>query len=188
MRRRPIIPQRRRIFLGCEGESERSYGALLNQVALEERNLHIALDLELLRPGGGDPLALVELACRLIERKESNHGLFRQKAILLDSDKLELSPIRDQTMFDLANREGIRLIFQRPTHEALILRHLDGRQQRRPQTAADALASVRREWPAYEKPMSAMRLAERLTDTHIVQACQVEPELRAFLIELGFLL
>jgi hypothetical protein len=91
-------------------------------------------------------------------------------------------------MYDLANKAGIQLIFQRPTHEALILRHLDGCQRRRPQTPADALASVRREWPAYEKPMSAMRLAERLTDTHIVQACQVEPELRAFLIDLGFLL
>jgi hypothetical protein len=76
MRRRPTIPQRRRIFLGCEGESERSYSALLNQVALEERNLHIALDVELLRPGGGDPLALVQLACRLIERKTGQSWTF----------------------------------------------------------------------------------------------------------------
>jgi hypothetical protein len=30
-RRRLLIRQRRRIFLGCEGESERGYGALIGR-------------------------------------------------------------------------------------------------------------------------------------------------------------
>jgi hypothetical protein len=178
------IPQRRRIFLGCEGESERSYGTFLNMIALEVRDLHIAMDVDLLRPGGGDPLALIELAYQRIRRKEMSRGSFRQKAVLLDSDKLGLSPARDRLMYDLASRERISLIFQTPSHEALLLRHLDSCQQRRPQSSADALMALKREWSTYEKPMTAIRLAERLTYGHLVQVSQVEPELCAFLTAL----
>jgi hypothetical protein len=99
MKRRATIPQRRRIFLGCEGESERSYGTLLAQFAREQHSLHIALMIELLRPGGGDSLDLIQIACQRIERSERNHGPFRQKAILLDSDRLDLSPERDRRMY-----------------------------------------------------------------------------------------
>ena len=68
-RRRATIPQRRRIFLGCEGESEQGYGALLSRIA-EGMNLHLAIQSVLLRPGGGDPLDLVSLAIELSERDE----------------------------------------------------------------------------------------------------------------------
>jgi hypothetical protein len=34
-RRRATIPPRQRIFLGCEGESEQGYGALLSRLAEE---------------------------------------------------------------------------------------------------------------------------------------------------------
>jgi hypothetical protein len=64
-RRRSLIPQRRRIFLGCEGESERAYGALVGRL-LEKRRRDRHLDVVLLRPGGGDPLALLELAIKRI--------------------------------------------------------------------------------------------------------------------------
>jgi hypothetical protein len=40
-RRRLLIPQRRRIFLGCEGESERGYGALIGRFVM--RKLHPSL-------------------------------------------------------------------------------------------------------------------------------------------------
>jgi len=53
-RRHATIPLRRRIFLGCEGESEQGYGALLSRIA-EEHGLHLAPQILLLRPGGGDP-------------------------------------------------------------------------------------------------------------------------------------
>ncbi len=56
-RRRTARPQRRPVFLGCEGESERGYGTLIGRLRDELRpDLH--LDVTLLRPGGGDPLAL----------------------------------------------------------------------------------------------------------------------------------
>ncbi|MGO6694436.1 hypothetical protein ACCS54_20525 [Rhizobium johnstonii] len=61
MKRRITIPQRKRTFLGCEGESEQSYGALLARIVGKQKT-DFFLDTVLLRPGGGDPLALVELA------------------------------------------------------------------------------------------------------------------------------
>ena len=60
-RQRKIIQPRRRVFLGCEGESERGYGALLGQL-LESQRHDVHLDVVLLQPGGGDPLSLVKLA------------------------------------------------------------------------------------------------------------------------------
>jgi hypothetical protein len=95
-RRRATIPQRRRIFLGCEGESEQGYGALLSRIA-EGMNLHLAIQSVLLRPGGGDPLDLVSLAIELSERDERRRGAFAFKAALLDCDKLGVSPDRDRS-------------------------------------------------------------------------------------------
>lgn len=52
----PIIVQRTRIFPGCEGESEQSYGQLLNDL-LSSTNVLIHLDVVTLNPGAGDPIA-----------------------------------------------------------------------------------------------------------------------------------
>ena len=95
--RRATIPQRRRIFLGCEGESEQGYGALLSRL-VEERGLHLAIHSVLLRPGGGDPFDLVTLAVELNERDERRRGRYSVKAVLLDRDKLGVSPQRDRRM------------------------------------------------------------------------------------------
>jgi hypothetical protein len=67
--RRPFIPQRRRVFFGCEGDSERGYGGLIGRL-LEEQRRDIHLDVTLLKPGGGDPLALVERAIKYIRDSE----------------------------------------------------------------------------------------------------------------------
>lgn len=132
MKRRAFIPQRRRIFLGCEGESERGYGTFLGQHLRERYGLHIALNAEVLQPSGGDPLALVQLAVQKIARNERYHGLFQVKAVLLDSDKLGADPARDRQMRELARQQSVRLILQEPCHEAFLLRHLDGCAQHRP--------------------------------------------------------
>ena len=93
--RRPFIRPRRRVFLGCEGESERGYGALLRRL-LEVHRQDVHLDVVLLRPGGGDPLALVELARRLIDESErKREAPYSLRAVLLDSDKRGHTPPRD---------------------------------------------------------------------------------------------
>jgi hypothetical protein len=94
-RRRAALPQRRPVLLGCEGESEFGYGALVRRLREgHSRDLH--LDVTLLRPGGGDPLALVELACQKIrdtERKRDIH--YSLRAVLLD--RISLATIDSAT-------------------------------------------------------------------------------------------
>ena len=63
-RRAPRIRPRRPI-LGCEGSSENGYGALLDRLARDIDALHLHIHHEILQPGAGDPLALVQ---RAIER------------------------------------------------------------------------------------------------------------------------
>jgi len=97
-RRHATIPPRRRIFLGCEGESEQGYGALLTRIA-GQLELHLAPQVILLRPGGGDPLGLVRLAVAKSRQEEAKRGAFFAKAVLLDQDQIGQSPERDQLMY-----------------------------------------------------------------------------------------
>ena len=92
---RPFIPQRRRVFLGCEGESERGYGAQLGEL-LQLTGLAVHL-----RPGGGDPLALVELAVQRIRDLESKRGPYAIRAVLLDANGIG-QMLRDARMTSIA--------------------------------------------------------------------------------------
>jgi hypothetical protein len=183
-RRRALIPPRRRIFLGCEGESEQSYGSLLARVA-EERKQHIALQVVLLRPGGGDPLGLVVLAADLSRRAEERRGPFFYKAIFLDRDKLGETPDRDKRLFTVADANQLHLVWQDPTHEAFLLRHLANCQNLRPRTAALATSELCKRWPGYRKPMTVIELAERIGAAEVQRACTVTPELEELLVACG---
>jgi hypothetical protein len=150
MRRRLLIPQRRRIFLGCEGESERGYGALIGRL-LESQRRDVHLHVVLLKPGGGDPLALMEQARkRILEGERKSESPYVHRAVLIDGDRLGQAPLRDGQIAPIAQAARIRVIWQRPCHEALLLRHLDGCQQLRPPNVATgfgrtapALAGIR---------------------------------------------
>jgi len=80
----------------------------------------------------------------------------------------------------MAAKAGIFLVWQRPDHEAFLLRHLDGCQQHRPPAGA-SFNALRQQWPDYAKPQTQIQLAQRIQLLHIQQACTVEHDLRAFL-------
>ena len=179
-----MIRPHRRVFLGCEGKSEFGYGGVLQQF-LKSAGAHVHLDLVKLQPGGGDPLALVERARKLIDRHREHHDAYDSHAILLDADLLGIARDRDAQIEGLARSAKIVLIWQHPCHEAFLLRHLIGCGQLRPQTSADAFAALRRRWPDYEKGLIKMQIAERIGEQQIRQAMAVEPELDRFLRSLG---
>ena len=64
MARRPRVPRRKRIFVGCEGESEQGYAALLQRFA-EERGAAVHADAKVV-PRAGNPLTLVSRAIDLV--------------------------------------------------------------------------------------------------------------------------
>jgi hypothetical protein len=183
MRRRPRIQPRRPIFLGCEGMSEFGYGALLDRLARSIATAHLHIHSEILQPGAGDPLALVQRAAQRIADIERRRVPFAVKAVLLDrgGDQKNVAAIRS------ARRNGIdHIIWQEPDHEAFLLRHLPGCHGRRPPRGA-TLAALRQEWPGYEKGMSAQALALRINIERVRVACSVENDLRLFLDRLGLL-
>lgn len=184
---RPLIPQRRRIFVGCEGESEQGYAALLTRI-LAEAQLAVHLDAVLLQPGGGDPLAIVELAASKAAEREDRRGeAYEHRFVFLDRDKIGQTPQRDQRIATTAANANLDLIWQRPCHEALLLHHLAGCAQLQPPSTNVAGQLLTARWPTYQKAMPAARLAERLDAAGIARAAAVEPELRRFLQTIGLI-
>ncbi len=55
----PKRPQLKRVFLGCEGDSERSYGAWLQAVA-EDHKIFITIDTYPDTGGGNQPYNIIE--------------------------------------------------------------------------------------------------------------------------------
>lgn len=184
--KRKVVPQRRRIFVGCEGESEQGYVALLTRLA-ETQRLAVHLHAVLLQPGGGDPSSLVDLAIKRAGEREKRHGAFEGRFILLDDDKLGISPDRDARITPAANKAGLGLIWQHTCHEALLLRHLEGCAQRRPGSTALAMTALSQAWPGYRKGMPAARLAERIDHGAIARAAAVEAALAGLLTTIGFI-
>ena len=184
---RRTIPQRRRLFIGCEGESEQAYVAVLARLA-DDARLAVHLDAVLLQPGGGDPLAIVERAALRADEREGRRGdPYARRFVLLDDDKLGQAPQRDQRIAGVAASAGLRLIWQRPCHEALLLRHLEGCGQLQPATTPVAGQQLIQRWATYEKAMPAARLAERLDQAAIVRVGAVEAELALLLQEIGLI-
>ncbi len=183
---RRIVAQRRRLFVGCEGESEQGYVALLVRIA-EAARLPVHLDAVLLRPGGGDPLGLVELAAKRAAERTRKHGAYEARFVLLDDDKLGAAPPRDAKIEAVRAAAQIQLVWQRTCHEALLLRHLQGCVQRRPASTALAIAALLQEWPAYKKGMAASRLAEKIDREAVARAAPVEPDLATLLEQAGIL-
>lgn len=182
-----MIPQRRRMFVGCEGESEQGYTALLARLS-DEARLAVHLDAVLLQPGGGDPLAIIERAAARVAEREGRRGdPYERRFVILDDDKLGQAPQRDQRIAGVAANAGLQLIWQSPCHEALLLRHLDGCAQLRPPLSAIASQQLLARWPDYEKAMPAARLAERLDRAAVARAAAVEVELAVMLQAIGLI-
>ena len=180
------IQQRKRIYLGCEGQSEQSYGARLAQIA-DAAGLHLYFDNDILQPGGGDPLALVQLALRRIKHTETKRGTFAFRAILLDRDKFGGQLERDAQVGPMARASRLHLIWQEPCHEGFLLRHLEGHHIARPLTSDLAGQALRAVWAEYQKAMPTMYLARRIDLQAIERAAAVEDDFRAFLQKIGFL-
>jgi hypothetical protein len=182
---RARIPQRTRVYLGCEGQSEQSYGRLLSAIA-EALGRHIYIDNDVLRPGGGDPLDLVQMAVRRADQRERKRGgAFAYRAILLDRDKLGQTPGRDRLVAPLAEENGLSLIWQTPCHEGFLLRHFEGQEATRPVTSGLAMQALQRIWPEYYKGMPAIQLATRINTAAIRRASRVEQVLAEFLDQIG---
>lgn len=178
MARRPPVPLRRRIFVGVEGASERSFFAWLSRIC-EREELHLYLDVR--QRGGGDSLAVVRFACREHERRSRDYGAYESGFIVLDADRLAQ---------DTASGRGppatseLAQIYLRPNLEGLLLRLHSGRENRCP-AAQQAAMELRRLWPDYKKPASADMLEKRFSLADLQRAARHDAGLQFLLKQLG---
>jgi hypothetical protein len=156
----------------------------LGQIA-DAAGLHLHFDNDVLQPGGGDPLAIVQLAVRRIRQKESTRGTFAFRAILLDRDKWGITPERDAQIDLPSSQNRLHLVWQEPCHEGFLLRHLEGQQTARPVASDLAAQALRAVWAEYEKAMPAVRLATRIDLQAVRRASLVEMALSVFLDQIG---
>lgn len=121
MRRRPLIPQRRLIFIGCEGESEAGYARGLEDLA-NQAGSHMALQVAVLDKGHA--LARIESAKRkVLKLRQSRQLRFEARFLMLDTDEFETRPAGLARANRVAKQNGFQVIWQEPCFEALLLRH-----------------------------------------------------------------
>ncbi|HTY49458.1 MAG TPA: RloB domain-containing protein [Steroidobacteraceae bacterium] len=178
--RRPFIPPRRPVFVGCEGESEVSYVRLLQDlIAAEGKAIHLII--ENLGIGASEPQTRVELAVRKLEQLRRTRMAPQERFVLLDQDQADTNPQRTEAARRLARAHSIQIVWQKPCFEAMLLRHLPQCASRRPQTSADAGKALKREWPEYLKPMTRLELGRKIDRGAVLRAAAVEQELQLLL-------
>ena len=185
-RRTPYIPQRRPVYIGCEGASEVGYVGFLQDL-LRVADMPVHLDVKELGPGAGDPLARIEMAVRRLVNLRRNRTAPAERFVLLDFDQAERDPQRARQATSIANRNDIVIVWQRPCFEAVLLRHLPGYDRHQPADTQGATQALGREWPGYRKGMTRAQLARRLDLAAVLRAAAVEPDLAALLKCLGLL-
>lgn len=184
--RRSSIPQRRPIYIGCEGESEQGYASFLQDLG-RDASLSVHLVIDVLSPGAGDPLSRVEMAIRRLARLRQTRGAPPERFVLLDTDQIELDRDRAERARHLAEQNNIKIVWQEPCFEAVLLRHFPGRAANRPLDGQTAQRALEREWPGYTKPPARADLTRRIDIEAVRRACAVEPDLHAMLQCIGLI-
>ena len=176
-------PERKPIFVGCEGDSEVSYVAFIRDLA-ETARLPVVVTPIALREG--DPLARVEKAIRLIsDNRKKRRVDYTARFILMDTDQIVLAPDRAEQAKLIATEHKISIIWQNPCHEALLLRHFAGHETKHPSTATASMKQLVKQWPGYEKAMSKQDIAKMLNLESVCRAAAVDQELKSFLMTIG---
>lgn len=184
MSRRAIVPQRRPIFIGCEGKSESGYAGVLQELC-NQAGLHLHVVIFELAPGAGDPLDRINMAVRRLNILRRTRTAPADRFVLLDRDQADADPQRTQRTERIAADNGIHIVWQRPCFEALLLRHLPGRAGHRPVDTATAISNLEHDWPGFTKGMNRIELAHRIDRAAVERASVVEPDLKILLDCLG---
>lgn len=171
MGRRQKVKRRTRLFVGCEGESEQGYAALLQRFA-DERGAAIHAEPKVVTRAG-DPLAIMKRAIEIAKHGEKgSKPAYSARFLMFDTDLIGQNPGRDAQIPGLVARSNFVLLRQNCCFEAFLLRHLDGHGNDEPPTAAIAEARLQAAWPQYKKGLSARELGSRISLEDVQRAAQ----------------
>jgi len=185
-RRRKVVkrPQLKRVFLGCEGDSERSYGAWLQAVA-EDYKLPVTVDTYPDTGGGDQPYHIIERCISEMDQREKRYGPYFSRAIILDSDNIDKNPDRNSAAIEQAQGKNVKVILQDFEHESFLLRHIPGHENTRP-NKGEGRAALKAAWPEYSRKFGKAQLYDRFGLEDLQRVCIVEPALRDFLRSISF--
>ena len=137
-----------------------------------------------IRPGnGGDSLAVVEEARRYLSRHAASRQ-YKHALVLLDRDRIDEDRAVGRDAVALAARSGLKIIYQDPNLEGVLLRLHVGNEQRTVD-ATRAETELRRAWPEYRKPPTVEQLKRRFTLSDVQRAARYDQELQKFLVLLS---
>ncbi len=184
------MPQRKRklsrhltVFAGCEGRSEVGYVRWLGLLA-RDSGKRISFTPKPL--GGGDPLGLVNSFVRELRHKSRLGASFDSKALFLDYDLVGENHDNDHKAYSLAERNGIRLIWQAPCHEAFLVRHFEGYPRYHPDYSEQAEREILRVWPNYKKGLSGIDYFDVMGEEHLKRARKTSADMDKFLAAIGW--
>ena len=176
-----FFSKRRRIFIGAEGESESSLAKWLSQLC-DSMGLRAHLDIKVC--GGGDSLAVVEFSVKEYRRRSKLYGKYSSGLIFLDDDRIEEDRQCRRDPFAGLAGEDLNLIRLVPNLEGLVLRLHPGCENRT--VSAQAVKrNLRKEWPEYAKPISALKLSRRFQLQDLQRVAQTDTNIRQTLEILG---
>lgn len=175
--------RRKRIFVGAEGQSERSLAKWL-KILCEEQGINFHFDITV--SNGGDSLAITEHAVYEYRRRTRTRGKFSGGLILLDSDRLQQDIQSGRDPEPKANSQNLKLVYLKPNFEGLLVRLHVGREKQLP-AADEAKRNLQRLWQSYRKPASAEELHRRFRIEDVRRAAMYDSNLRWMLEKLGLL-
>lgn len=176
------MKRRTRIFVGCEGASERSYTKWLQNRADE---LGLLLHFDSFIAGGGDPFAIVESCMIECSRRQRIYGKYRARTVIFDSDKLGAVDLRDQKIGPLLNKNLSSKIVQIFDHEDLLTAHFLEAPKENPVKGKGKERLVKL-WKGYKKPADSRHLEKMLDVSSLQLGMTAISDLKDFLIPLGF--
>lgn len=181
------IERRTRFFLCCEGDSEFSYGAFLQNLANDRDQCNIHIVRTVLQPGAGSPVALAKKAVEKYRDEVEKHGECKAKALLLDSDVHQEKPINERREFEqIMKKENFIVIWQKPNHEGFLLNHFQGYEKANPpkNKTKQALQKI---WNDYDKPMTAESIHKKIGIKDVCRRSRAHSEFRRFLKAIGLI-
>lgn len=105
--------------------------------------------------------------------------------MLLDSDRIEQDRQAGRDAQAVASESGLKIIFQNPNLEGLLLRLHEGYENRQI-AAGNSMAELCKVWPEYSKSsLTADQLTGRFDVSDVQRAARYDDELRTLLNVLG---
>ena len=160
-----------------------AYGQLLYDLA-RQAGCHVHLEVAGLIPGAGDPMARITRARKEIAKRVGRRTKFSAQFVLMEIDQVESHGLNLASIEKAAAEQDIKIVWQTPCHEGLLLRHL-APNQTAPVTSDATIRELKKRWPAYDKPLTRAQLAKLLDVDQVLAAAAQEPALTVLLTEIG---